>query len=293
VNGTDAGCLLLHQGTADLSDLQDDLLSLFEPTTVVNGITFNAAFVESYMKHANNQMKALNLAYKFGFCAKVDVAGFSLGAATAAIAAVSLEKYSHSKAHHILMAAPPRAFESDQKCSGFSQHASGTVVRFNRAERLPGVEYDEIGSLPLVFKHCADYHVKLISDSADGGKYEAAFVGGMWPAASLAIMDIGWHDSRKYSDGMFTLAGNESLFGADFVNQAGAWGDLAVDYPFNVSWVVLAYSICILVVIITCCCCCRVHSGPSCWVLMMELFVVDSVLRRDHHHHHSGYNTFH
>jgi len=230
-------CLLIHRGTFDELEGQDDLDSQFANTTTVNGVPLNTAFWNSYARYEPEQTSALHKAFADTSCRELDITGHSLGGATCMISLVHLSPT--FPVVDVVPSAPARSVyrllnETVPKavCSNVTALAKGSVVRFNRAAHNDSPystgRHDPIGAFPYTpaeegteWAHCAHLHVKILSDDQNGGNFAIARAPADFPADSILEFDdfvlwlqgntTLWHSSNLYAEGLYaTTQGNTS-----------------------------------------------------------------------------------
>ena len=177
-------CVVRHRGTTDPDEVIDDVSSQLALTWIKNGVWLNNAFRLSYLRYAGELKNGMYSAMNTKGCYIWDIVGHSLGAAVAAIHATDLSKEFHIRDVHMI--SPPRTFREESpkadlfcidtffyqcprvnSCENFKNNITGLAVRYNRMN-LDGFWNDSVGSIPLGWHHCADYHVGLRSNDAFG-----------------------------------------------------------------------------------------------------------------------------
>jgi len=229
-------CLLIHRGTFDELEGQDDLDSQFANTTTVNGVPLNTAFWNSYARYEPEQTSALHKAFNDSLCTELDITGHSLGGATCMVSFVHLS--ATFPVVDVVPSAPPRsvyrllnATATNDVCSEVTALAKGSVVRFNRAAHNDSPystgRHDPVGAFPYTSRlkgtewaHCADLHVKILSHDMYGGDFAIASAPADFPADSLLEFDdfllwlkgntSVWHDPTLYAEGLYSTRGTNT-----------------------------------------------------------------------------------
>ena len=169
-------CVVFHRGTATTDEALDDLSSQAAFTWKKNDVWMNNAFKVSYNKYSKELKTAMGIAERSNNCHTWDLVGYSLGASTANIHANDVSGDFNIRDVHTV--ASPRTFREQspkveelcidvldpckrvESCENFKNNISGLAIRYNRMN-LDGSQFDAVGTMPVGWHHCADYHVGI------------------------------------------------------------------------------------------------------------------------------------